>query len=256
MALASMRIWRVDLDVRPEVEAALRAELPADEAARLERLGSLAARRRHTVARGTLRTLLGAFMDQPPRSIVIETEMSGKPGLADAGGLHFNVSHSGDLALICIAGCGPVGVDLEFVRPVPSAVAIARSRFAAAEARFVEEGNPAQADRRFLLCWTRKEAVVKALGAGLSVGLRGFTVPLAPAGGNAAIDEPGGSAARRWLLVDVPLGDDHVAAVALPARESRGETNQRLESVSSKPIPPDHCDEIDAAPLIAAASSV
>jgi 4'-phosphopantetheinyl transferase len=246
MALASLNIWCVGLDVRPEVEAALRAELSADEAARFERLASPVACRRHAVARGTLRALLGSFTGQPPRSVAIETGPSGKPRLADADGLHFNVSHSGDLALICVSGRGPVGVDVESVRPVPSAGAIARRRFAPVEARFVEEGDPAEADRRFLLCWTRKEAVVKAIGTGLGVDLRGFTVPLTDSGGTVSTAAPSRHRAGRWLIAGVPVDEEHVAALALPA-SAAGES----EGLDLEPARPraerelDHCKEIE-----------
>ena len=161
---------------------------------------------------------LGGVLGELPRSIAIEEGVSAKPRLADAGHrLGFNVAHSGELALICIAEGTEVGVDLERLRPVPDAVAIARRRFAPEEARFVEEGEPAGVDRRFLTCWTRKEALAKAVGAGLSFDLRSFAVPLDEPSGITEIAGPGEEPAQRWLVQDVPLGDEHVAALALPA---------------------------------------
>lgn len=213
-----MHLWRVELDVEAETEEKLREELAADEVVRAEGLGSAQARRRFIVARGTLRVLLGELLGERPRSIAIEEGASGKPRLAgDGNRLGFNVSHSGDLALVCIAEGVEVGVDLEHLRPVPDATAIARRRFAPTEARFVEEGGASDADRRFLLCWTRKEAIAKALGAGLSLDLQSFAVPLAAAGGTVSIEGGGGD---EWLLLDVPMGDEHVAALALPDEPS------------------------------------
>jgi 4'-phosphopantetheinyl transferase len=187
--VASVRLWRVELDVGGEAEAGLREQLSPDEVARAERFAKPRDRSRFVVARGTLRALLGSFLDERPGAVPLEEGPSGKPRLADSEhGLHFNVSHSGDLALICIAECGEVGVDLEAVRPVPSAVPIARRYFTPEEASFVEGRRPdgddgaAGVDRRFLFCWTRKEALAKAVGAGLSLDLRGFAVPLDPEG--------------------------------------------------------------------------
>jgi 4'-phosphopantetheinyl transferase len=218
-----VRLWRVDLDVGAEAEAGLREQLSPDEVARAERFAKPRDRSRFVVARGTLRALLGSLLDERPGAVALEAGASGKPRLAGSEhGLSFNVSHSGDLALICVAGC-EVGVDLEAVRPVPSAVPIAWRYFAPEEAKFVEGGGaagddePAGVDRRFLLCWTRKEALAKAVGAGLSLDLRGFAVPLDPAGGIVALENPDGGPAERWRVLDVPLDSEHVGALALPA---------------------------------------
>jgi 4'-phosphopantetheinyl transferase len=217
VAIAPVHLWQVELDVGAEAEAELRAELTADEIARAEEFASPAARRRFVVARGTLRVLLGDLLGESPRSIALEEGPSGKPRLAGAGQrLGFNVSHSGGLALICIADGFEVGVDLEHLRPVPDAVEIARRRFAPEEARFVEKGGAAEVDRRFLTCWTRKEALTKALGAGLSFDLRSFAVPLDEPRGIVSLAAPGGERAQRWSILDVPLGEEHVAALALP----------------------------------------
>jgi 4'-phosphopantetheinyl transferase len=79
----------------------------------------------------------------------------------------------------------------------------------------VEEGGPADVDRRFLLCWTRKEAVAKAFGVGLSFDLLGLAVPLEETGGIVSLGTDGGPA-QRWRIFDVPLGGEHIAALALP----------------------------------------
>ena len=218
MAPAPVHLWRVELDVGAEAEARLLEGLAADELTRAESFTGPQARRRFVVARGTLRMLLGDLLDERPRSLRIEAGPGGKPRLVDAEPqLHFNVSHSGDLALICIAEEFEVGVDLEQLRPVPSAVEIAKRRFAPEEARFVEEGDGSDVARRFLLCWTRKEALAKAIGSGLSFDLRSFAVPLEEPGGIVSLGSPDSGLGQQWRIVDVPLGDGHIAALALPS---------------------------------------
>jgi 4'-phosphopantetheinyl transferase len=253
-----VRLWRLELDVGDEAAAALLAALPAAEAARAAGFTDPEARRRYTVTRGALRTLLGSLLGQRPGSLSIETGPSGKPRLGGAGrGFHFNVSHSGELALICVAATGPVGVDLERVRPIPSAIAMAKRRFAEAEARFVEEGDPAGADRRFLRCWTRKEAMLKAIGTGLDSDLAGFTVPLTEAGGTVSTGGSGSEPVERWLLLDVPLGQEHVAALALPASAAEGGSGPAEELAQAEPGDGlEGCEEIDLrGPLARAAAS-
>lgn len=231
--LSGVRLWRVELDVDADAEAELLETLSADELARADRLAKQGDRRRFVVARGTLRRRLGNMLGEQPRTVPIEDGSSCKPRLGRGWKLHFSISHSGDLALICIAGV-EVGVDLELLRHVPSAAAIARRRFSAEEARFVEQGEgeaasgrASEVERRFLRCWTRKEAVVKAIGAGLAFDLRSFAVPLEPGGGVVQLDDPGGGRPQRWLLNDVPLGADHVAALALAAPDEKPSLEQR-----------------------------
>jgi 4'-phosphopantetheinyl transferase len=240
-----VHLWRVELDVGADAEERLREELAADELARAEGFASTRARSRFVVGRGTLRVLLGDLLGERPLSVSIEEGASGKPRLA-AHRLGFNVSHSGDLALICIAEGFEVGVDLEQLRPVPSAAEIARRRFAPAEARFVGEGGESDIDRRFLLCWTRKEAVAKAIGAGLSFDLRGFAVPLEEPGGVVSFAGPAGGPARRWQVLDVPLGDEHIAALALPASAmDTPVTVPPSPTLTAASVQLDHCTEID-----------
>jgi len=240
-----VHLWRVELDVEAEAEAKLLGELAADEVARAEGSAGVRARRRFVVARGTLRVLLGDLLGEPPRSIAIEEGASGKPRLADAGHrLGFNVSHSGDLALVCIAEGVEVGVDLERLRPVPDAVAIARRRFTPEEARFVEEGGPADADRRFLTCWTRKEALAKALGAGLSFDLRSFAVPLDEPRGVVSLESPGSGQAQRWSISGVPMESEHVAALAIPASVP-SDSAEAMPEPSHSAIQLDHCEKIE-----------
>jgi len=250
-----VHLWRVDLDVDGETEEDLRKQLPPADIAKSESFASPRARRRYIVTRGTLRTLLSSQLDERPRSIPIQVGPNGKPYVHGADHeIHFNVSHSADTAMICIATCGAVGVDLESARHVPAAVALARRHFTPVEASFVEAGGTAGAAARFLLCWTRKEALVKAIGAGLNLDLSSFVVPLTSPGAILLIDDPEGGPPRRWLLLDVPLGDRHVAALALPASAAnRGALPAPGPAQALCDRPMDHREEIDVPALISSA---
>jgi 4'-phosphopantetheinyl transferase len=253
----AVHLWRVDLDVEAETEEGFYEQLSPSDLARAKRFASPDARRRYIVTRGTLRMLLSSLLDERPRSIPIQAGPNGKPYIGGTGhGIHFNVSHSAEMAMICIATCGDVGVDLESARDVPTAVALARRHFAPVEASFVEAGGAAGAAARFLLCWTRKEALVKALGAGLNLDLRGFVVPLTSPGAILATDEYEGGPAKRWLLLDVPLGGEYVAALALPALAmDRGAATALGPPQARYDFPMDHCEEIDVPPLISSMMS-
>src|SRR5690606_24716552 len=88
---------------------------------------------------------------------------------------HFNVSHSGGVALLGVAD-RPVGVDIE-TRMHGNSLEMARQFFCQQEQQRVADANCA--DEAFLAIWTAKEAVVKAIGLGLRIDTRSFCVPSA-----------------------------------------------------------------------------
>jgi 4'-phosphopantetheinyl transferase len=150
--------------------------LDESERARAERYRFDGDRRRSIVARGMLRRMLGARLERDPRALRFVTGPHGKPALAN-GELEFNGSHSGDRVALAIAEGTPVGIDIEELKPrVTELSSLARRYFASDEAREVEHARPDDALRTFFSIWTAKEAVVKALGGGLSIDLSSFSV--------------------------------------------------------------------------------
>ncbi|HEY6546150.1 MAG TPA: 4'-phosphopantetheinyl transferase superfamily protein [Dokdonella sp.] len=101
----------------------------------------------------------------------IERGAQGKPFAPALGDLEFNLSHAGADVLLAFARGQPVGVDLERVDRRVALDAIAARHFAPSEARALAGLEPVARRERFLELWTRKEAVLKALGEGLSFGL-------------------------------------------------------------------------------------
>ncbi|QEH34713.1 4'-phosphopantetheinyl transferase psf-1 [Aquisphaera giovannonii] len=149
-------------------------------------------RRRFAVCRAALRRILGALLEVPPGAVEFAAGTGGKPVLA-AGidrmperPLHFNVSHSGELALIAACRGRELGVDIEQERPVREAKRIVESYFTPAELdRFAALDDLAQ-ELAFLRGWTRKEAILKAIGVGLAGLATGYETmfgddPLTPA---------------------------------------------------------------------------
>jgi 4'-phosphopantetheinyl transferase len=157
-----------------DAEAGLWDLLDDAERARVERYRFEDDRRRATVGRGMLRRLLGQSLGRDPRALQFVTGEQGKPALTD-GELEFNVSHSGDRVAIAIARGMPVGIDVELEsRRMRDLSSMARRFFSPIEARAVEEADdPAGV---FFTIWTAKEAVIKAVGGGLSINLASFSV--------------------------------------------------------------------------------
>lgn len=126
---------------------------------------------RHFLAsRHALRHLLAEELGNPAERLMISRNELGKPQLAD-GGLHFNLSRSGSLALIGLSRDMAIGVDLEIIQAVQEVGALADQNFTAAEQAHLLGSDRKMRNQMFLACWTRKEACVKALGVGLSLPL-------------------------------------------------------------------------------------
>lgn len=212
-------VWATALDRPPAACERLRAWLTADETARAARFHFERDARRYVVARGVLRDLLGAYLGLAPGAIRFVYGPRDKPALApplDAGGVQFNVSHSGAVALYAVGVHRRMGVDVEQVRVLDDLDALAERNFSRAERAALRALPPEQRPAAFFACWTRKEAYVKALGDGLSHPLDAFTVSFA-AGAPARVVEIEGDAvaAARWTLGAIGVGPGYEAAVAV-----------------------------------------
>ncbi len=94
-----------------------------------------------------------------------------KPYLLNHPNIHFNLSHSGTLAVCAVAGV-PVGVDVEELRPCDEGVA--RHCFQDSEMSWLREQD--DVGRAFTQLWTRKESYLKLLGTGFSTSAKSFSV--------------------------------------------------------------------------------
>lgn len=130
-------------------------------------------RRLSLVARAALRGLLGRYLQRDPRALRFVLGKQGKPALA-TGEVEFNVSHSGGHVAVAISGDGPVGVDLEAIRPASDMLQLAERFFSPREADSVRAAADDDRPARFFAYWTAKEAVIKAAAGGLSLDLRSF----------------------------------------------------------------------------------
>jgi 4'-phosphopantetheinyl transferase len=161
------------LDAPADEVRSLQASLSADERQRAERFRFPRHRRRFIVARGRLRQQLGARLGVAPEAVELAYGRNGKPQISS---LHFSVSHCDEVALFAFSKGSEIGVDVEAIRPIREADAIAAQFFSPLERLVCEMDNPLG----FLRCWTRKEALVKALGEGLCMPLEQFDIAHAP----------------------------------------------------------------------------
>ncbi|HET7132461.1 MAG TPA: 4'-phosphopantetheinyl transferase superfamily protein, partial [Gammaproteobacteria bacterium] len=162
-----------------------------------------------------------------PRAITFTYGPHGKPRLGGkhASCLRFNVSHAGEVAALAFADRGEIGVDIEALRPVPDAEAIARGFGSMAERSAWDSLAPRQKLLGFFNWWTRKEAFVKACGGGLSAPLDTFDVSFTP-GTPARLLRVAGLTGDQagWTLHAFIPGPRLAGAVACMAEEREAET--------------------------------
>jgi 4'-phosphopantetheinyl transferase len=212
-----VHVWLVALVQSPAAIVALASLLSDNERARAARFHFDRDRTAYTIARGALRTLAGRYLGRPPAALGFGYRAKGKPYLLvpDGEWLRFNVSHSGDVAVIGFAPGKEIGVDVERRRARADLASLAHTAFSPDEyARFCAI-PPHEREAAFFLCWSRKEAFVKSTGEGVSQ-LTDFDVSLEP-GKPARLlrvaGEPQGE--PRWSLEDLPEIPGYAAALAV-----------------------------------------
>ncbi|MEF0940978.1 4'-phosphopantetheinyl transferase family protein [Rhizobium sp. BR 362] len=169
-------VWTWSLDAPPSSVKEFAALLSAEELTRAQRFVRERDGQRFIVARGRLRSILGQYLRLPPQKVDFTYNDYGKPAvaLADGSPLHFNLSHSADLAALAISDHYELGIDIEEIRFLKEDIA---GRFFSHKECLILRALPPEAYLEgFYRCWTRKEAFVKAHGEGLSLPLDSFDV--------------------------------------------------------------------------------
>jgi 4'-phosphopantetheinyl transferase len=189
--------------------------------------------RKHFInRRGILRTILGYYLGVEPSRLQFCYGKNEKSVLADMFGngyVHFNLSHSKGLALYAFSRHHEIGVDFEHIRDIPEMEQIARRFFSAGENAVFHALPKSKKKEVFFSFWTRKEAVLKATGDGLSRPLDRFDVSLAPGEPARLLRIDGGSKTiPQWLVQDLKPAPGFAAAFAVEAKVSMSNMDNRF----------------------------
>ena len=155
--------------------------LSFDERVRADRLKIPSKRHEFILVRSTLRRVISAYLDVRPEAVAFSVSPHGKPELLTPQlELRFNVSHSRGLALIAVGKQNQLGVDIEQHRDKVDYMKVSRRFFSSEERKALGMLPPQQQKVAFFRCWSQKEAIVKANGRGIALGLDKFDVSLHP----------------------------------------------------------------------------
>ena len=212
-----VHVWKVSLHASGSRLAGLRDGCLRKNIA-VPYLSISGGQKRFVVARGLLRTILARYLHADPGDLCFAVSETGKPELhRDLNSrIRFSLSYSGDRAVFALTQGCDVGVDIEQVRADYPMDCVAELFFSDQEqARF--RSLPACLRRRaFFACWCRKEAMVKALGYGLPLGLDRLEVSVAPGEPVRPLSTHDLAVkAQEWSIVDLVVGDEYAGAVAV-----------------------------------------
>jgi len=210
-------LWIWDLDAVFDTSGLPRSLMSPDEITRADRFVHRLSTQRYCSGRAKMREILATYCKSRPQDLTFGYGPNGKPFLP--GNISFNLSHSENWAALGIVQGADIGVDVQKFRNVEPGVA---HRFFSGNENLSLAALPKDDwYKGFYRCWTRKEAIVKGLGVGLSLPLDSFDVTLSP---NEAVmltrfdKDP--NVARDWTLHHFDVAEDVVGAVAVHSKTS------------------------------------
>ena len=223
LAPETVYLYRLRLQASEETISRRFSTLSTDEQARAERFKVVSKRAEFVTVRSALRRVLAAHLSHEPDTLVFDTAPHGKPYLREPHAqLKFNVSHSHGLALLAVALELELGIDVEQHRAKVDHIRVARRFFSCPERTALQNLPSHDQSAGFFRCWARKEAVIKANGRGIALGLEKFDVSLHPTEPARLLatrwDPP---EAQRWSLHGLDPGPGYSGAVAV-ARPAGG----------------------------------
>jgi 4'-phosphopantetheinyl transferase len=206
----------IPLDVPPAVVV-----LDDDEQRRAERFVFERDRRRFIAAHSAMRVTLGSYLGIAPEAVRFATAARGKPHLTDpARDVRFNLSHSGERALLAVTLGREVGIDIEQTRIVSDMFSVAERVFSPGERERLRQTPGDRQHEVFFRLWTRKESFIKALGDGMYFPLAEFDVSTDAAGSQLLLScAAAPHEMDRWTTRSFPCEPGYTAAITVEGRE-------------------------------------
>lgn len=213
-----LHVWKIGLDCSDGQWQPLTALLSDDEQSKAARYRFENLRRRFILGRAALRNLLGGYLNCAPGALHFAYNEHGKPSLAnDDSGLRFNVSHSGGIMLAAFVLNSEIGIDIEAIQHDIDCMGIGQRWFSELERNTLQGLPEHKRAGAFFRTWSRKEAYIKALGAGLSYPLNRFSVSMDEASPVLLVHQGDSQEAKSWQIHNIEVSNAYSASVAIEA---------------------------------------
>jgi len=211
--------------------SSLKNYITNDEQLRAGRFYSDKDRRTYITCHALLRLILSASLDADPLSLSFVKGTNGKPRLPDDPAF-FNIAHTREAFVIAFTRDFPVGIDLEKIRDGLNIHSVSKAYFSKSENEYMQESK-AEATDRFFLLWTRKEALLKAIGTGIINSLNDISVsePVNFIKKESFESSDYGSALDEYYIYSLKL-NDYYLSVAIPQKSSIRFNNLNEDNIS------------------------
>ena len=221
---SEVHLWRARLNLPLAKIEKLARIISPDEQQRANRFHFERDRQYFIAGRGILRIILQSYTRIKSHRLRFRYSAAGKPALANATTiaerLHFNLSHSHNLALYAVSYERLVGVDLEQIRLLEDAEKLAQRFFSIREYAFISTLPQECKQEAFFKFWTCKEAYLKAIGDGLAGGLDKVEVELRTNQQPVLLNIPGDShQASHWSLFQLSPHPGYIATLAVKGQK-------------------------------------
>ena len=208
---SACEVWLCSLDEAPSASDLV--TLSSEELTRAGRFFQEQDKQRYLAAHVALRRLIGSKTGRPAATLEFLTGHLGKPHIDIKPSWYFNLSHSGNLALIALSSQREVGVDIEVLSDSSDVNGMAEQHFSENELLDWSELPQSQQAEAFYRIWTRKEACVKVTGWGLHLPLATVDVGWEPLQHFVNVCLPDG-VSENVAVQSFPVGAGSVGAVA------------------------------------------
>lgn len=195
------------------------ATLDKDELAIATRFKFAELRERYIICHGILRQLLAERVNESAASIRIHKAEFGKPFLPDYPDLSFNMSHSADILAIAISSKCLLGIDVECYKPRDTWEGLVKKCFASEEADYWYSLDTTERGQAFYQFWVKKEAFVKAVGKGITLGLSQCVINPDDLNSFLRVPESGGLA-DKWQINALQLPENAFGSVVCDRKNS------------------------------------
>src|SRR3990167_385319 len=206
---SEIHVWSTDLNISDEEEQQKLALLAPDECERAARFRFPNHRQRYIAARATLRQLLGMYLNCLPESLSFIYTEHQKPFLTspDYQALQFNLAHSDAIAIYAFNLNHAIGIDIEKVQGTFNQ-SVAERYFSEKENQALNTLSNEEKLLGFYRIWSRKEAIVKAVGKGFSIPLASFSVSATDELESITLEN------KNWSLLPLTLHPHYQSALA------------------------------------------
>jgi 4'-phosphopantetheinyl transferase len=202
--------------------------LSKNELQHAETIKNKTVRQQQLASRSSLRKVLAYYLNMECKDVPVRRTEFGKPYLAEPG-YFFNLSHSAERLAIAVSNIGELGLDIEQVRHRKNLPALARRCFSTEELSYWQNMNADEQVRQFYQFWTAKEALVKATGRGIALGLDQVVINPVQQDGFLQLPESVADEAH-WRLIPLTIELDYCAALVIDSKKRELVVNHRFLS--------------------------